>query len=297
MDLSLFLQHLSNGISLGSLYALIAIGYTMVYGILRLINFAHGDVVMLGAYTAFYCVAVFYLPWWVAFMLAILLTTGMGILIERLAYKPLREYPRINLFTAAVAVSFLIENLGVVVFGGRPNAFARPAFMDQMIQIGEVGIVSYTPIIIVAALILFAVLLIIVNYTKPGMAMRALSKDIETTGLMGVNTDKTIMLAFGIGSALAAAGGILWAIKFPQINPLMGVMPGLKAFIAAVLGGIGSIPGAMIGGFVLGIAEIMIVAFFPDLSGYRDAFAYAILILLLLFRPTGIMGEVQAEKV
>ncbi|HQL40207.1 MAG TPA: branched-chain amino acid ABC transporter permease, partial [Anaerolineaceae bacterium] len=272
-------------------------GYTMVYGILRLINFAHGDLVMLGSYVAFYGVAMFMLPWWLAFPLAILVTAGVGIVIERSAYKPLRDFPRINLFTAAVAVSFLLENLGIVIFGGRPKAFERPAFMDQMLNLGGVSIVSYTPIIIITALVLFGLLLLVIYRTKAGMAMRALSKDIEATGLMGVNTDKIIMFAFMLGSALAAAGGILWAIKFPQINPLMGVMPGLKAFIAAVLGGIGNVGGAMIGGFLLGIVEIMIVAFFPELSGYRDAFAYAILILLLLFRPTGIMGEVQAEKV
>ncbi len=297
MTLPLFFQHLANGISLGSLYALIAIGYTMVYGILRLINFAHGDVVMLGAYMAFYLVAIFHLPWWISFPVAIVITAGMGVVIERAAYKPLREFPRINLFTSAVAVSFLIENLGIVIFGGRPKAFQRPAFMDIPLQIGQVTIVSYTPVIIITAIVLFAGLLILVNYTKTGKAMRALSKDIETTGLMGVDTNRIISIAFAVGSALAAAGGILTAIKFPQINPLMGVMPGLKAFIAAVLGGIGNIPGAMIGGFILGISEILIVAFLPDLAGYRDAFAYSILILLLLFRPTGIMGEIQGEKV
>lgn len=297
MTFDLFLQNLANGISLGSLYALIAIGYTMVYGILRLINFAHGDVVMLGSYVAFYGVAMFMLPWWAAFPIAILLTAGIGVIIERGAYKPLREFPRINLFTAAVAVSFLLENLGIVVFGGRPKAFERPPFMNEMINLAGISIVGYTPIIIIVALLLFGILLLIINRTKAGMAMRALSKDIETTGLMGINTDRIIMFAFMLGSALAAAGGILWAIKFPQINPLMGVMPGLKAFIAAVFGGIGNVGGAMIGGFLLGLVEIMIVAFFPQFSGYRDAFAYTLLILLLLFRPTGIMGEVQAEKV
>lgn len=297
MTIPLFLQHLSNGISLGSLYALIAIGYTMVYGILRLINFAHGDIVMLASYAAFYGVGMFVLPWWLSFPLAILLTALMGIVIERAAYKPLREVPRIQLFTSAVAVSFLLENLGIVIFGGRPKAFERPAFLDQTIKIGQTTIVSYTPIIILSAIALFAGLMIVVNRTKVGTAMRALSKDIETTGLMGVNTDRIITISFAIGSALAAAGGILWAIKFPQINPLMGVMPGLKAFIAAVLGGIGNLTGAMIGGFILGITEILIVAFLPQYAGYRDAFAYAILILLLLFRPTGIMGEVEPEKV
>jgi branched-chain amino acid transport system permease protein len=297
MTLALFFQHLSNGISLGSLYALIAIGYTMVYGILRLINFAHGDIVMLGSYIAFYGMAMFLLPWWASFPLAILLTAGVGILIERAAYKPLREVPRINLFTSAVAVSFLMENLAIVIFGGRPKGFERPPIMDSVLHIGETAVVSYTPIIIVTALVLFGGLMLIVHRTKVGMAMRSLSKDIEITGLMGVNTDLIITFSFAVGSALAAAGGILWAIKFPQIQPFMGVMPGLKAFIAAVLGGIGNITGALIGGFLLGVAEIMLVAFMPQLAGYRDAFAFAILIVLLLFRPTGIMGEVEPEKV
>ncbi len=297
MTLDSFFQNLANGISLGSLYALIAIGYTMVYGILRLINFAHGDLVMLGAYFAFYGVSMFFLPWWAAFIFGIGVTAGIGVIMEKVAYRPLREYPRINLFTAAVAVSFLLENLAIVIFGGRPNAFNRPAFLDQMLNIGSVSFVSYTPIIIAVSVVLFIGLMLIINKTKAGMAMRALSKDIETTGLMGVNTNKIIMFAFLLGSCLAAVGGILWAIKFPQINPLMGVMPGLKAFVAAVLGGIGNVGGAMIGGLLLGVIEIMLVAFFPSLSGYRDAFSYAILILLLLFRPTGIMGEVQPEKV
>lgn len=297
MSFALFLQHLANGISLGSLYALIAIGYTMVYGILRLINFAHGDIVMLGSYFAFYGVAMFLLPWWISFPLAILLTALFGVLIERTAYKPLRQVPRINLFTSAVAVSFLLENLAIVIFGGRPKGFHRPPLFDTMLNVGGAAVVSYTPVIIVTALVLFGGLMFIVHRTKVGMAMRALSKDIETTGLMGVNVDAVITFSFAIGSALAAAGGILWAIKFPQIQPLMGVMPGLKAFIAAVLGGIGNITGALIGGFLLGVAEILIVAFFPNLAGYRDAFAYSVLILLLLFLPTGIMGEVEPEKV
>jgi branched-chain amino acid transport system permease protein len=269
----------------------------MVYGILRLINFAHGDLVMLGSYFAFYGVSMFFLPWWAAFIFAVALTAGVGVVMEKVAYRPLRDFPRINLFTAAVAVSFLLENLAIVIFGGRPNAFSRPAFMDKILNIGSVTFVSYTPIIIAVSLVLFVGLILIINHTKAGIAMRALSKDIETTGLMGVNTNRIIMFAFMLGSSLAAVGGILWAIKFPQINPLMGVMPGLKAFVAAVLGGIGNVGGAMVGGLLLGIVEIMLVAFFPSLSGYRDAFSYAILILLLLFRPTGIMGEVQPEKV
>ena len=296
MTIESFLQNLANGISLGSLYALIAIGYTMVYGILRLINFAHGDLIMLGAYFAFYGISMFFLPWWASFIFAVGVTAGIGIIMERVAYRPLREFPRINLFTVGCCF-LLLENLAIVIFGGRPKAFARPAFMDKLLHLGSTTFVSYTPIIITISVVLFIGLILIINRTKAGTAMRALSKDIETTALMGVNTDRIIMFAFMLGSSLAAIGGILWAIKFPQINPLMGMMPGLKAFVAAVLGGIGNVGGAMIGGLLLGVVEIMLVAFFPSLSGYRDAFSYTILILLLLFRPTGIMGEVEPEKV
>ncbi len=171
MTLDSFFQNLANGISLGSLYALIAIGYTMVYGILRLINFAHGDLVMLGAYFAFYGVSMFFLPWWAAFIFGIGVTAGIGVIMEKVAYRPLREYPRINLFTAAVAVSFLLENLAIVIFGGRPNAFNRPAFLDQMLNIGSVSFVSYTPIIIAVSVVLFIGLMLIINKTKAGMAL------------------------------------------------------------------------------------------------------------------------------
>ena len=206
MTIESFLQNLANGISLGSLYALIAIGYTMVYGILRLINFAHGDLIMLGAYFAFYGISMFFLPWWASFIFAVGVTAGIGIIMERVAYRPLREFPRINLFTAAVAVSFLLENLAIVIFGGRPKAFARPAFMDKLLHLGSTTFVSYTPIIIVISVVLFIGLMLIINRTKAGTAMRAISKDIETTALMGVNTDRIIMFAFMLGSSLAAIG-------------------------------------------------------------------------------------------
>ncbi len=196
MTLPLFMQHLANGISLGVLYALIAIGYTMVYGILRLINFAHGDIVMVAAYFAFYGVAMFFLPWYITFVVAIALTALLGIIIERAAYKPLRQVPRIQLFTAAVAVSFLLENLGIVIFGGRPKAFQRPAFLDINLQIGSTSVISYTPVLIITALVLLGALMFFVRRTTTGMAMRALSKDIEATGLMGVNTDRVITIAF-----------------------------------------------------------------------------------------------------
>lgn len=297
MTFELFLQHLSNGISLGSLYALIAIGYTMVYGILRLINFAHGDIFMMSLYFAFYGVTVFSMPWYMAFVIAIILTAVLGVLIEYSAYKPLRDAPKISLLISAIGVSYLLENLAVVIFGGRQKAFPTPKLFTDVVQVGSISIQKLTFYIPVVTLILLFVLMYLVNKTKTGMAMRAVSKDYETARLMGVNINRTISITFGIGSALAAVGGIMWGMKFPQINPLMGVMPGLKCFIAAVIGGIGNIKGAVYGGFILGIGEIMLVAFMPTLSGYRDAFAFILLIVILLFKPTGIVGEKIDEKV
>jgi branched-chain amino acid transport system permease protein len=297
MTLGLFLQHLTNGISLGSLYALVAIGYTMVYGILRLINFAHGDVFMMATYFAFYGVSTFLLPWYVSFILAIVLTAILGAMLEAGAYRPLRDAPKISAMISAIGASFLLENLATVIFGGRPKAFPTPNILTDMVQIGSVSIQNLTFIIPVVTILILVGLVYLINHTNAGMAMRAVAKDYETASIMGVNVNRIISLTFTIGSCLAAIGGIMWGLKFPQIAPLMGVMPGLKAFIAAVIGGIGNIKGAVLGGFILGIGEIMLVAFLPSLTGYRDAFAFVLLIVILLFRPTGILGEKIAEKV
>jgi len=297
MAFSEFLQNLANGISLGSLYALIAIGYTMVYGILRLINFAHGDILMIAAYLALFGTSIFILPWWASFLLAIAITALFGGLIERMAYKPLRNSPRISLLISAIGVSFLLENAGLVLFSGRPQAFPRPSIFAELFNLGGVVVQSLTLYIPLITLVSLIGLLYLVNHTKMGMAMRACSRDFETASLMAINVNNIISITFIVGSALAAIGGIMWALKFPQINPLMGIFPGLKCFIAAVLGGIGNIGGAVLGGFILGLLEILLVAFFPALSGYRDAFAFIILILILLFRPTGILGEKITEKV
>ncbi len=299
MPANLFLQHLANAISLGSLYSLVAIGYTMVYGILRLINFAHGDFLMLAAYVVYYGQGIFRLPWPVSIIAAILITVGLGIVVERSAYRPLRDSPRTTILISAIGVSFLLENLGLVVFGGRPQSFPLPRFLDvgSATEIGAVTIENITFAIPVVTLSLLFALLYIVHRTKTGMAMRAASGDFDTARLMGIDVDFIVAATFALGSALAAVGGIMWAMKFPQINPLMGMMPGMKCFIAAVFGGIGNIAGAVAGGFILGVAEIMIVAFLPSVSGYRDAFAFIILIGTLLLRPTGIIGEKVAEKV
>lgn len=281
---------------MGSLYALVAIGYTMVYGILRLINFAHGDLLMFAAYAAIYGIAIFSLPWYFSFPLAIVITGVMGIVLDRVAYRPLRDAPRISLLISAIGASFLLENLAIVFIGGVPKGFPRPEIFSKVIDIWGLRVqvlTIYTPLI---TLLLLSGLLYIVYRTKVGKAMRAASKDFETTRLMGINLDRIIAITFLLGSSLAAAGGIMWAMKYPQVNPFMGIFPGLKAFIAAVLGGIGNIVGAVIGGFLLGLGEILIVALVPGLAQYKDAFAFIVLILVLLFRPTGIMGEPIIDK-
>jgi branched-chain amino acid transport system permease protein len=297
MPLSLFLQNLANGLSLGSLYALIAIGYTMVYGILRLINFAHGEVFMLATYFLYYGFLIFHLPWWASVIVAIALTAVTGMLSERIAYRPLRNSPRISVLISAIGVSFFLQNLAIVLFTGIPKSFYRPTFFKRIFQFGEIRIQSTLFASVIVSAIFLTILIYIVYRTKTGLAMRSISTDIETSRLMAVDVDKTISITFAIGSALAAVGGILWALRFPQLFPFMGMMPGLKAFIAAVVGGIGNIPGAMVGGLFLGMSEILFVAFLPALSGYRDAFIFAILILILLFKPDGILGKNVQEKV
>ncbi|MDY0235473.1 MAG: branched-chain amino acid ABC transporter permease [Gudongella sp.] len=297
MEFKEFMQHLVNGTSLGSLYALIAIGYTMVYGILRLINFAHGDIFMLGAYITYYGMTYTPIPWWLVFILSAVLTGGAGVLLEKLAYKPLRGAPRITILISAIGASFLLQNLGVLVFGGRPKAFPIPEVMNKILVVGGISVSLVSVIIPIITIILLVGLTFIIQKTKTGMAMRALSKDYEAASLMGIDINRVVSFTFFTGSFLAAVGGILWGTKYPQLLPLMGVIPGLKCFIAAVIGGIGNITGAVIGGFILGLGEIMLIAFLPSLTGYRDAFSFVLLIVILLVKPTGIMGEKMTEKV
>jgi branched-chain amino acid transport system permease protein len=269
----------------------------MVYGILRLINFAHGDIFMLGTYIAFYSMTAFFLPWWISFLIAIIVTCIFGIVLERAAYRPLRDSPRISVMISAIGASFLIENLAIVVFGGRPKAFPIPTIFSKILNIGGVSIVSVSIFIPIITAIALFILNYLVNNTKIGMAMRAVSKDYEAARLMGINVNNIISFTFGTGSILAAIGGVMWGLKYPQLIPLMGLMPGLKCFIAAVVGGIGNIRGAVLGGFILGLGEILIVAFSPTLSGYRDAFAFVLLIVILLVKPSGLLGQNTTEKV
>ena len=297
MSLDMFLQHCFNALTLGSLYALIAIGYTMVYGILRLINFAHGDILMIGAYFVFFGTFAFGWPWGVAAVVAVAGASLLGVAIERIAYRPLRDAPRISALISAIAVSFFIESLAVVVFTGQPRPVLQPDWLVSEWHIGGLRILPLTALVPCMTVVLVGILLYVVYRTKPGLAMRAISKDIETTRLLGVRVDNIIALTFCIGSALAAASGIMWALRYPQVHPYLGIMPGLKAFIAAVFGGIGSIQGAVIGGVALGFVEIMTVAFMPELSGYRDAFAFVLLVLVLFYKPTGLLGERTEEKI
>ncbi|MDR0540138.1 MAG: branched-chain amino acid ABC transporter permease, partial [Spirochaetaceae bacterium] len=239
MTIDIFLQHLSNALALGSLYALIAIGYTMVYGILRLINFAHGDVFMLGGYIAFYCITLFFMPWWAGFLTAFCLTGIFGIALERAAYKPLRSSPKISIMISAIGASFLIENLAIVIFGGRPKGFEAPEFFSAVLHFGAVSVVTISLVIPALTAALLAALVFIIHKTKTGMAMRAVSTDINAARLMAIDVNRIVSFTFGTGSVLAAVGGIMWAVKYPQLNPTMGMIPGLKCFIAAVIGGIG----------------------------------------------------------
>ena len=297
MSIQEFMQHLVNGTSLGSLYALIAIGYTMVYGILRLINFAHGDIFMLGVYITYYGITYTPIPWWLVFIFSAVITGIFGLILEKLAYKPLRSAPRITIMISAIGASFLLQNLGVLIFGGRPKAFPIPDVLSKTLVVGGVSVAIVSVVIPIITILLLMGLTFIIQKTKTGMAMRALSKDYEAASLMGIDINRVISFTFFIGSFLAAVGGILWGTKYPQLMPLMGVMPGLKCFIAAVIGGIGNITGAVVGGFILGLGEIMLIAFLPTLTGYRDAFSFILLIVILLIKPTGLMGEKMTEKV
>ncbi len=290
MDFTTFLQQLVNGASLGSMYALIAIGYTMVYGVLRLINFAHGDIMMVGAFMTYLATSMG-MPFGVAVLFGVIVSVIVGMLTDKIAYKPLRDAPKISLLITAIGISFFLENIFNVLFGGVPRAFSAPEYLTKVLHLGEIYLPVTVIIIPVITVLILASVLWVLYRTKYGMAIRALAFDIPTVKLMGVNADSIISIVFALGSALAAIGGVFYAISYPSIDPLMGVIVGLKAFAAAVLGGIGSVTGAVIGGFILGFTEILVVAIFPELGGYKDAFAFFFLILVLLFRPTGIMGE------
>ena len=285
------MQQMVNGFSLGSMYALIAIGYTMVYGVLRLINFAHGDIMMVGAFLAYTFMAVFDLSFPLTMLLAVTISAASGMLMDKIAYKPLREAPRISLLITAIGISFFLENSFTVFAGGVPRAFPVPEYMENIFNVAGVTFSVASIMVPIVTLILLLGILYVLYKTKYGMAIRALSFDIKTVNLMGIDANTIISLVFGLGSALAAVGGIFWAINYPSVEPMMGVLVGLKAFAAAVVGGIGSVSGAVLGGFIIGFTEVVVIAFFPEMGGYKDAFAFIFLILVLLFKPTGIIGQ------
>lgn len=288
-----------SGISVGGQYALIAIGYTMVYGILRLINFAHGDVFMVAGLMCIYISAS--MPMYVTIPLVLILTVALGFVIERAAYKPLRSAPRMSVMISAIGVSYLLQNLATYVTGGQPMTypFEKLSFLTRTVNIAGTPtktVVIITPVLVILLVILLSLL---INHTKIGMAMRAVSKDFETSRLMGIKINSVISVTFIIGSLLAAVGSVLYFSTYTAVTPTIGALPGLKAFVAAVFGGIGSIPGAVIGAFIIGICETVIKALPSawDVSVFSDAFTFVLLIIILIFKPTGLFGEKTAEKV
>ncbi|NLX36891.1 MAG: branched-chain amino acid ABC transporter permease [Chloroflexi bacterium] len=293
-----FVQSVIDGLRLGFVYALIALGYTMVYGIVRLINFAHGDVFMVGAFTSFYAISRYGWGFVPAILLAMIVCTLLNVIIERIAYKPLRNAPRIAALITAIGVSFFLEYFTALrwVFSADYITYKRP-FEVVVWNLKGVLITNITVIIVGVTIGLLVLLQFIINRTKIGKAMRATSDDKPASRLMGINVDGIISLTFAIGAALAGAGGVLYAIAFPQIWTFMGIMPGLKAFVAAVLGGIGNILGALVGSLLMGTVDVMVVSFVPNGSRLRDLFAFLILIIVFLVKPTGIFGETQIEKV
>lgn len=293
MSLTTFLQQCLTGISLGGAYALIAIGYTLVYGILRLINFAHGDIFMMAGYFMIFAMAS--LPWFIAIPVTLIVTVVLGVTIERVAYRPLRSSPRMSVMISAIGVSYLLQNLATYLFTALPKGYPEIPFLKKIYQIGGLSASFVTFLTPVLTLVLVYLLILLINHTKIGMAMRAVSKDYETASLMGIKINKTISFTFSVGSLLAGIGSILYFTDRMTVFPFSGALPGLKCFVAAVFGGIGSIPGAVIGGFILGLGETALVAM--GQSTFSDAFTFILLIVMLLIRPTGLFGEKTTDKV
>ncbi len=300
-----FIQQVFNGLSLGSIYALIALGYTMIYGILRFINFAHGDVFMIGAFSGYYLGILFSFATagggtslGLAFLIligAMAITGALGFIIEKLAYKPLRKSPKLAILITAIGVSLFLEYSGQLVFGADPKSFPSLLENKPVVSLSGAVIGSNPLVVLLTAALLMIGLRIIVMKTKIGTAMRAVSYNPTAASLMGININAIISFTFVVGSSLAGAAGILYGLNYPSIDPLMGILPGLKAFVAAVLGGIGNIPGAAIGGMIIGLLETFVTGYISPT--YRDAIAFGILILILLFKPTGILGKKEVEKV
>ena len=289
-----FLSNLISGLSLGSIYALIALGYTMVYGIAKMLNFAHGDVIMVGAYAVIVCIGSMGLPVWLTVILSILVCVALGVLIERIAYKPLRQSPPLTVLITAIGVSYLLQSLAQLIFGSHMRSF--PAVISiPAIQLGELTVKGEALATLLVSALIMVALTLFINKTRLGKAMRAVSEDQGAAELMGISVNRTISFTFAIGSALAAVAGIFYGSTYGFIGPYTGSMPGIKAFVAAVFGGIGSIPGAMVGGLALGIIENMSKAYIS--TELSDAIVFGVLIIVLLLKPTGLLGKVIKEKV
>jgi branched-chain amino acid transport system permease protein len=295
--LELLLQQFINAVSIGSLYALMAIGLAMVFGILRLINFAHGDLIMVGSYVAL-LLLLLGMPFWVAALVGIAASTAAGLLMERVAYRPIRGAHEVAMLLTSFSVTIFLENLAIIIFRPTSRAFPAPALLTKAIEIGRLRIASLDLVAITIAAVLLVLLTIFVTRTRTGIAMRAAAQDLLAARLMGINVNRVIAAAFAIGSFMAGVVGILWSVRVGKIDPLMGFSPVLKAFVASVIGGLGSLPGAVIGGYVLGALEILLQGLLPPaLTPYRDALVYVVLIALLLLRPNGIMGSAEREKI
>ena len=290
-----FFQNCLTGISIGSIYALIAIGYTMVFGIPRLINFAHGDIFMMAGFFMIICMTDLMIPWYISIIIVIVATVLLGVFTERIAYKPLRNAPRMSIMISAIGVSYFLQNFATYLFSAQPKSYPSIDFLNKRITIGDVSTSIVTFITPILTIVLVVCLVLLVNKTKIGMAMRAVSKDFETSQLMGVKINYVISMTFVIGCALAAIGSILYFTPRPSVYPLSGSLPGLKCFVAAVFGGIGSIPGALIGGFIIGLIETFVKG--SSISEFSDVFTFIILILVLLVKPNGLFGEKTKEKV
>ena len=289
-----FLSYLISGLSLGSVYAIIALGYSMVYGIAKMLNFAHGDVIMIGAFVTFFTISTFKLPVFISIILAVVVCTVLGVVIERLAYKPLRQASSLAVLITAIGVSYFLQNFAQIMWGSDTKIF--PTLLDGSLKLGGLSISYLTLITIGTCILIMAVLTYFINNTKTGRAMRACSEDKGAASLMGINVNQIISITFAIGSGLAAIAAVLLIATYPSVYPTLGSMPGIKAFTAAVFGGIGSIPGAMIGGILLGVIE-KICSSVPKIAPYTTAIEFSLLIVILLVRPIGLLGKKRREKV
>ncbi len=297
MNIDYIAQQMVNGLILGSMYAMVAIGFSMIYGIIRLINFAHGDVVMIGAFLTLGLLQAVKAPLPLVALVVLVAGAIIGILIEKAAFRPMRGAPQVTGFIASLAVSIMLQNLGILFLTAQPRNFTFPDYLQKVIHIGAISFRMVDLIIMLSALSMMCALMLLVKKTRMGMAMRATAENIDVARLMGININRTIMATFAIGSALAGIAGLMWGGKFGQIDPLLGFVPGLKSFVAAVIGGVGSIPGAIIGGYVLGLSEVLFVGLLPPIySAYREAFVFGTLIIILLILPNGILGEKIEER-